>query len=163
MKKKLAYLILLALLIIIPVKANAESLLSRLAVEGIGDLNLQSRTWNLGFSTSLGYANIIATGVNDSVKIEGAGKVDVKEGKNTFVITATSGETTETYTINMNVSLNKGAKSAAPSGEGPTENGEDVKNPETGGFITTTLFGLSGGAIVLTLISSKSKKKLFSV
>lgn len=137
--------ILLGLLVflIVPFCVNAASLLTNLNVEGIGDLNLSRRKWNLTLTSSLDYTNITATAL-DGVTIEGNGKVALQEGDNQVVVKATdaNGET-EDYTINIKL-IKKSAN--------------ETNNPETGAFLSI------GGILVLACLAIgilKLKKNKF--
>ena len=134
---------------IVPFIANAQGLIESLEVDGIGALNISSKnTWNLSLTTTLDYATINATPANDTVKIEGTGKVPVTEGDNQLIVTATDGTTTETYTINLNMKR--------PSGD------DTDGNPNTGAFVSTiTLIIATAIAIVAFTISKK--RRIFQI
>lgn len=140
-------LIVLILLVLLPLKINAASLLSNLEVEGIGSLNLSKRSWNLGFSTSLNYVNITATPSDSSVIVEGDGKINIKEGSNLITITASKGSEKETYTINLNVTKKDGT-----SGTSYDKDGNELKNPNTGAFMSLAFFGVLSVLPIISLI-----------
>ena len=156
--KILLFLFFVGGILVLPSKVDAASnLLSSLEVEGIGNLDISStRTWNLTLSTSFDYANITATPADSTVNVSGGGKVSVNEGANQFIITASNGSQSETYTINLNV-----VKMAAG---GDIKNitdseGNLVTNPDSGSFASMSL--IAGGiivAIVLMRFASKTKK-----
>ena len=154
---------LLVLFVFIPLRVHAASLISKLEVEGIGDLSLARNSWNLQLTTSLTYANIIATPANETVTIEGAGKVEVNEGQNQIVVKATSGETTETYTINLNVIKSTGNVATGTDVKVVDANGTDVKNPNTGSFVSLTIIMILIGSLILIAVNNRNKKKVFSL
>ena len=158
--KILSLLILIGLFIIIPFKVNAETLLSSLEVEGIGSLGLNRKVFNLNYSTPYDYVNITATPLNDSVTVTGAGKVNINEGANSIVITASNGSATDTYTINLNVS-----KRAAGTGNGgnTTTADDDVKNPNTGSFINIAVIGGLVVSFALVSFITIKKRKLYRI
>ena len=148
------FTLVLSLFVIIPFRVNA-ALLSNLEVEGIGSLSTSRKNYTLGYQTPFNYVNITATGIDESVKVEGAGKVSINEGANKIVITATNGTETDTYTINLNVTK----KAASGSGSKNTTSDTDVKNPETGYFISLIGLGIAlVGAITALIIANKNKK-----
>ena len=146
----LSIVLVIMMAIIIPVKVSAASLLSDLKVEGIGSLNLAKKSWNLTLTTTLDYANIMATPANESVTVEGIGKVKVNEGANTIVVKATDGTNTEEFTININVI--KGSYSAT--------DGQSVKNPKTGENFIKETFIIDVIAVLSIVLIIKNKKKL---
>ena len=157
MKKNILTLIFaIGLLLIIPINASAESLISSIEVEGIGPLNLSKKTWNLGYSTSFDYVNITATPASDGVTIKGDGKVDIKEGNNNIVITATNGSATESYTINLNVTKKDGKGSASYD-----KDGNVTSNPETGAFLNVTLISAALLCSIAILYLTRKKQKFF--
>ena len=166
MKKINLIVVFLIGLILLPIKINAASLLSGLEIEGIGNLNVAKKSWNLGFSTSLNYANVTATPADESVKVEGDGKVDIKEGANTITVTASKGEQTETYTINLNVTKkagNGGSTTSSSSKVSYDKDGNEIKNPNTGAFMNIAFVTLLGSSIALIAIKSNKKKKFYRI
>ena len=154
--KKLLFSIL-ALLAFVPfVGVKAQSLLTSLEVEGIGELSLSRNTWNLKLSTSYNYATINAKAA-DGVKVEGAGKVDIKEGDNTIIVKATSGSETQTYTINLNVTKKDSTSTSASTASSKETSKNDVANPKTGSMMDVMKYGsLIIGAIgVIYLFKNK--------
>ena len=147
---------------------HAASLLNSLEVEGIGALDVSSRkTWNLSYSTSYDYVNINATG-GEGVNIQGAGKVSLKEGANSIVITASNGSQSETYTINLNVTKKSGGTSAVDPKDGTTSNkydkdATDIKNPETGAFVNFTLLSILAITSLVTMITFLRKKSFYNI
>ncbi len=153
--KRVLVLFVLGVLFVLPSKVNAASLITGINIEGIGDLGLSRRTYDLGYSTSFDYVNITATAV-EGVNVEGAGKVSIKEGLNTIVISASDGKTSDSYTINLNVTKISGNANSAVSYD---KDGNKLENPNTGAFANVALIGLAilGGALVIIKIQ-KSKK-----
>ncbi len=160
MKKITTNIILLALLLIIPIKASAASLLSKLEVEGIGELSLSKTSWNLQLTTSLDYANIIAVPTEETVIIEGDGKVSVQEGQNQIIVKASKEEQVETYTINLNV-IKSSVSTNASDPKIVDDSGTDVKNPDTGSFISYTIMAILAGSLLVIIL--KNKKKIFNI
>ena len=159
--------IIVSFLFTITSTVNAAGLLTGLEVEGIGALNVSSkRSWNLGFSTSLDYVTVTATAA-EGVTVEGDGKVSIKEGANAIVITAKSGSTTETYTINLNVTKKAGGNGAVVDPKDGTvsydKDAGDIKNPETGAFMNCSLIALAIGASLITIVSVSRKNKFFNI
>ncbi len=148
MKKIITMISLIAVIIIFPTIVNASGLLSKLEVEGTEPLKMSKSTHNLTLTTSLEYANIIATPANEGVTVTGAGKVDVKEGDNSITITATDGKEVETYTINLKIVKGNASQDST--------NG----NPNTGSFLPVSLVLLSIVAIAITVLN---KKKIFNI
>ena len=114
----------------------------------------------MDFSTSLDYVNIITKTSNENVKVEGAGKVSIKEGANKLVVTASEGDQTETYTINLNVTKTTGKAASATSNEKDVKavsttsydkDGKATANPDTGAFLNYSLL-IGGGAIAIGAI-----------
>lgn len=140
-------LITLILMIFLPFKINAASLLSNLDVEGVGQLNLSKRNWNLAFTTSLDYVNISATPIDSLTTVEGTGRINIKEGTNTITITASNGSQTETYTINLNVTKVQGKVTTSYD-----KDGNPLKNPNTGAFISIGSFLLLSVLMVISLV-----------
>ena len=163
-KKGLLFLVLIVtLLVILPVKVMAANLLSDLQVEGIGSLSLTKNTWNLTLTTSLDYANIIATPANGDVKVEGAGHVKVNPGNNKIVVKATSGANTESYTINLNVIKSSGGAKTGTGSVSNAKSADPVKNPNTGDLLSSETLVLGASAVVLVAFIIRSKKKIFNV
>ena len=153
--KTLLLLLFLGCLFVLPTNAKAASLFSSIEVEGIGEISLAKTSHTLGFETSLDYVNITATPASEGVTIEGAGKINITEGMNQIVVTATNGSATESQTINLNVSKISGGASVSGNAYGKGE----VENPETGAFFNYTLIVLCiAGAIgILKLANNKNK------
>ncbi len=143
--KKILYVVL-AIVFILPVFVKADSLVDKINIEGIGDLDLTKKTWNLNLSSTLDYT-VITVKASDGITVEGGGKLDIVEGNNTFVITATDGKITEEYTININVTR-------------PSEN--NTENPETGAFIPTSIIILAGVSLIGVILLN-NKKKFYSI
>lgn len=162
------FLALLTLgLFVLPFKVNAASLVSSIEVEGIGNLNMSRNPMNYGFTTSLDYANIKATPSDENVKINGDGKVNIKEGTNTITITASKGEQKETYTINLNVTKKAGnssisSKSTSNNLISYDKDGNELKNPNTGAFMNIELVAVSIITLLFGIIKLNSKKKLYN-
>ena len=97
--KKIFY-VLIAAILVLPFTVSASNLLSNLEVEGIPPLSMTKSTYNLTLTSTLNYANIIATPAKEGVTVTGAGKIEVQEGTNALIVTATDGTTTETYRVN---------------------------------------------------------------
>ncbi len=158
MRKKMAFYLLYALLLIIPLKASANNLLSRLEVEGIGELSIASKNvWNLQLTTSLGSANIIATPASEGITITGAGNVNVTPGNNQIVVTATNGTETETYTINLNVIQSSGGGAVNP------KDGTPIANPDTGKLFTTEAIITILLTITILVLLTFNKRKIYKV
>ena len=143
--KKILYVVL-AIVFMLPVFVKADSLVDKINVEGIGDLDLTKKTWNLNLSSTLDYT-VITVEAGDGITVEGGGKLDIVEGNNSFVITATDGKITEEYTININVTR-------------PSEN--NTENPETGAFIPTSIIILAGVSLIGVILLN-NKKKFYSI
>ena len=165
LKKHLLVLSFIFILTFVPIRTGAitSPALSHLEVEteqGLGNFNLSGgkKTFNFSLSSSLDYANIIATPTNESYQVSGAGKVQLKDGNNVIevVITDPSDNSTEKYTINLNFS-----KSNSSNGTSNTTNG-DVKNPETGSFVNAKTLILGVGVVIAIVILTK-KKVFFKV
>ena len=157
-RNKLLLFALLCCLFIIPIKINAASLLSGINIDGIGDLNMSKKSWTYSFTTTLDYANVTATASDSSTKIEGAGKVEIKEGANQIVITATNGSQSETYTITLNVT--KGNSTSSTTYD---KDGNEINNPPTGAFAN---YAFIGSGIVISLITIaylRKNKKFFNI
>lgn len=163
MKKLNLLVLLLCVLFIGSIKTYAitEPALSHLEVEteqGNGIFNLGSKkVFNFGLSSTLGYANIIATPTDPSYQVSGAGKVNCTEGLNKIdvVVTDPSDNSSVTYTINL--TYNGVASSPAKSYD---KDGNEIENPPTGDFLNITLISLIGlGAIIL--INKTIKKSRF--
>ena len=158
MKKAFKCLLLLAIgaFLVLPFSVKAETLLTSLEIEGIGQLGLSRKVFNLGYQTPFDYVNIKAT-APEGVTIEGAGKVPVNPGHNTIVVKASNETATDTYTINLNVTK-KGSAAANAS----SNNSEDIKNPNTGAFVS--IISVSAiSLIVLGLIIAARRKKLYRI
>lgn len=140
--KKMFFLGLL--LIVMPMFVHAATLVQGINFDGIGELGLSRNTWNLNLTTSLDYVDIDVIPANDTVTVTGAGKVDVVEGDNTIVFTATDGTTTETYTVHVKINR--------PSGDGSA-------NPETGAFVSVTMIGI-GILVGFTMLRLKKAKMI---
>ena len=143
--KKILYVVL-AIVFMLPVFVKADSLVDKINVEGIGDLDLTKKTWNLNLSSTLDYT-VITVEAGDGITVEGGGKLDIVEGNNSFVITATDGKITEEYTININVTR-------------PSEN--NTENPETGAFMPTSIIILAGLSLVGVILLN-NKKKFYNI
>ena len=141
MKKVLFTLIAL---LFVPVVVSAKvTLAEKITIDGIGDAPLGGNSWSVKLTTSLDYTDITVVPKNDNVKVEGAGKVDIKEGDNDITITLSEGETKETYVIHMNMVRPK-----------TDTNG----NPETGAFVPTLVVIVGILALVgITFIGNKEK------
>ena len=164
MKKKFYLLsILILALILLPVKVMAASLVSSIEVEGIGALNLERNSWNLSFTTTLDYANIIVTPANENVSLEGGGKVEIEPGANTIVITAKDGTNTETYTINLNVTKGSGSSTSTATTTTGESTTDPVKNPDTGGFISYESLLITVLAFAITSLLIKVKKVIHKI
>ena len=135
--------------------ASAESLISGINIEGIGDMKSIHSTYNLELETSFDYTNITVTAKDPATKIEGAGKVSIKEGANPIVITATNGTQKETITINLKVKKISGK--AANYEKGATT------NPETGAFMNYSLIALAVGSSLVIINKNKKKTKFFRI
>ena len=153
--KTLLLIVFVGCLFVLPSHVYAASLFGSIEVEGIGPVSLAKTTHNLGLQTSFDYTNITATPASEGITIEGAGKVQIKEGQNQIVLTASDGKTTETHTINLNVSKISGQVQSGNA----YEKGGAVENPETGAFFNYTLIVLCiAGAIgILKLANNKNK------
>ena len=101
------YIIFLIGLFLLPLTVNAESLLNSLVVDGIGELNIDKREWNLTFSTTLDYIDIKAE-AKDGVDVFGDGRKSFEDGLNIYRICATNGDTTEVYVLNIKVNNGDG-------------------------------------------------------
>lgn len=133
---------LFALLMVLPAIVNASTLVKSVVFDGIGELNTSKNTWNLNLTTTLDYVDIDVVPISDSVKITGAGKVNVEEGDNTIEFTATDGTTEEKFTVNVKISR-------------PSENNSG--NPETGSFLPIGMVALGLGIILIIYNYSKAK------
>ena len=152
--KKLFYLVI-CLMIFIPLQARAASLISSIEVEGVGPLGMARKTYNLDYSTSFDYVNITATPASEDVTITGAGKVDITEGQNSIVISATDGTNSDSYTINLNVTKISGTGSAATT----TGTSSSTGNPETGAFMPIlAIIGAFAAAGISVVYLNKNKK-----
>ena len=157
-KRKFIKSILLLALILLPLRVMAATLVSSIAIEGVGPLNLSRNSWNISITTSLNYANIIVTPANENVSLEGGGKVEIEPGENTIVITATDGTNTEKYTIVLNVTKTDGpVEGGGPVAPGCESTGETT-NPDTGGFINYETLIVMVLAFVFTSILIRIKK-----
>ena len=157
MKKNIISLIIaIGILLILPIKVSASTLLSSIEVEGIGTLNLSKNSWNLGYSTPYDYVNITATPASEDVTVEGAGKVSVQQGANNIVIKATNGTATESYTINLNVS-----KKEVSSSTSYDKDGNVTTNPETGAFLNVTLVSVLSILSIAIIYLTNKKQKFF--
>ena len=146
------YFIFMALLML-PFFVHAASLIEEISVDGIGNISLSKKTHNLKLTTSLDYATIEVKAV-EGATVEGDGKVEVKEGKNTLEVKATKDGETDTHTINLTIAKSKGGSAAAEEG------GETKGNPNTGAFISVAAIGsLVGIGIVFDIVSKKRKIK----
>ena len=145
--KKMCY-VLIAAIFVLPFTVSASNLLSNLEVEGIPTLSMTKSTYNLTLTTTLNYANIIATPAKEGVTVTGAGKIEVQEGTNALIVTATDGTTTETYTINLNI------KHGDPNAEATDG------NPNTGSFLPVSLLLLSLVAIAIAILN---KRRIFNI
>lgn len=121
MKKVVMFVVCLLAL---PILVNAASLTNKITVDGIGDLNLNKKSFNLNLTTTLDYAEIEVEAADPSYTVTGDGKVDIQEGANKLVVTVSDGTNTEEYTINLTM--------RRPSDE--TDG-----NPETGAFLPITI------------------------
>ena len=149
---------LLVLLLILPLKVNAASLLSKLEVEGIGALNLARGTYNLTLTTTLDYANIMATPAKEGVEITGTGKINVNAGDNQIVVTATDGTETQNYTINLNVI--KAGSTANAKSEG---DGTPIANPKTGSLLTKETVITILLAFLISGLLIRNKRKVYKL
>ena len=149
----------LVLLLILPLKVNAASLLSKLEVEGIGALNLARGTYNLTLTTTLDYANIMATPAKEGVTITGTGKINVNAGANQLVVTATDGTETQTYTINLNV-IKGGSSGASAKSDGQAT---PIANPKTGSLITKETIVTVALAILVSGLLILNKRKIYKL
>lgn len=139
--KKLLYVITIMLLII-PVLVRADGLITKIEVEGIGELSLDRTSWDLNLTSTLDYVNINVEQI-EGIEVEGAGQVAISEGVNTLKITATDGKDAEEYTINLNVTR-------------PVEN--DTGNPETGAFLPSSILVIASISLIgISLISKRNK------
>ena len=159
--------IIVSFLFTITSTVNAAGLLTGLEVEGIQPLDVASkRTWTLSFSTSLDYANVKATAA-EGVTVEGAGKVSIKEGANQIVVTAKSGSSTETYTINLNVTKKTGGSGAVVDPKDGTvsydKDAGDIKNPETGAFMNCSLIAFAVVTSLITIKRFAKKNKFYNI
>lgn len=148
--KKITGYILMGILsfFVIPFLVNAEGLLTNLNVDGIGDLNINRRNYTLQLTTTLDYATISATPANENVAVEGTGNVAIVEGKNTLIVKATDGVTTEEYVINLTM--------LRPSGDATDG------NPNTGAFASIgALIACLIVAIIAYLVSRR--KRVFQI
>lgn len=139
--KKLLYVITIMLLII-PVLVRADGLITKIEVEGIGELSLDRTSWDLNLTSTLDYVNINVEQI-EGIEVEGAGQVAISEGVNTLKITATDGKDAEEYTINLNVTR-------------PVEN--DTGNPETGAFLPSSILVIASISLIGILLISKRNK-----
>lgn len=130
----------LVMLFVMPVMVNAATLIKGVNFDGIGELPLNRNTWNLSLTTTLDYVDIDVIPTSDGVTVTGAGKVDVEEGNNKIVFTATDGTTTEEYTVNVKISR-------------PSK--DSSGNPETGAFLSFSTLILAG---ILAIVIYNMKK-----
>ena len=137
-------LICLIALLFVPVVVSAKvTLAEKITIDGIGDAPLSGNSWSVKLTTTLDYTDITVTPINENVKVEGAGKVDIKEGDNEITLTLSEGETKETYVIHMNMVRPK-----------TDTNG----NPETGAFIPILVVIVGILALVgISFIGNKEK------
>ena len=157
--RSLLLLLFVGALLIIPTKASAASaLLENNTAEGVPTLGLGSNTYTINYSTSFDYVNISATPKAEGVTVEGVGKLPIQAGANQYIVKATSGTTTETYTINLNTTIISGKASSATTTVDP-KTGEPITNPETGAFLNYSLVAISllGSLVVINKLKNKNK------
>ena len=157
--KSLLLLLFVGALLIIPTKARAASaLLENITVEGVPTLMLGSNTYTIKYSTSFNYVNISATPKSTGLTVEGVGQLPIQAGANQYVVTATDGTTTETYTINLDTTIISGKASSTTTTVDP-KTGEPITNPETGAFLNYSLVAISllGALVVINKLKNKNK------
>ena len=144
---------------ILPFSASAikSPALKHLEVEtngGVGVMDVNKKNQSFTLFTPYNYTNIIAEAADESYKIEGAGKVDIKYGSNTIKVTVTdpSDNSSEVYTINLKAV----EKSGTSNNNASTGTGDVIENPKTGAFVSTSI--LLGG-LGLGIAASKGQKK----
>ena len=134
--KRLLYVIT-AIILMIPILVKADGLITKIEVEGIGNLTLDRTSWDLNLTSTLDYVNINVEAI-DGIEVTGAGQVS-----NTIKITATDGKDAEEYTLNINVTR-------------PVEN--NTGNPETGAFLPSSILAIASVSLIGILILSKKNK-----
>ncbi len=140
------YLFMFIALLMLPVVANAKvTLASSIEVDGIGGAPLNANRWNVKLQTTLDYADIKVTPVDDSVTVEGAGRVPIQEGEQDITITLKKGDVTETYVVHMNMVRPK-----------TDTNG----NPETGASVPIVLTLIIGTLALISIIVLGSRNKM---
>ena len=154
MKKLVFILLLMVFLLPFSVRAIEDNPLSHLEVQtkgGTGNFNLSTgkKSFSFTLTSTLDYANIIATAKDDSYVIEGAGKVNCENGMNTIevVVKDPSDESSVTYTINLKFNRVDSLT-------------DDNGNPRTGSFVSVGLIGVLAIGSVL-LINKANKKRYF--
>ena len=158
--RSLVIALVLGLFVILPFKANAASLISSLEIEGIGSIGMSKNYYEFQYETSFDYVKITATPKDSSVTITGAGKVDITEGANTIVVSATDGTNTEKITFVLNVTKITGtASSGSSSSVSYDKDGNEIKNPNTGAFMNVSIVAISlvGASIVINSMRKKNK------
>ena len=144
--KKIIFSIIIALLFI-PTFTKAATLIDNLEVEASADtftFNMSKNSWTYTLYTEKSTATIKVT-PKAGVTIKGDGEVPIQEGNNRIEITATDGNNTENYVINLNV-----VKLVSEDGK--------IVNPPTGNqipLITTGILLLMGS--VLSMMTRKAK------
>ncbi len=139
--KRLLYVIT-AIILMIPILVKADGLITKIEVEGIGNLTLDRTSWDLNLTSTLDYVNINVEAV-EGIEVTGAGQVNITEGSNTIKITATDGKDAEEYTLNINVTR-------------PVEN--NTGNPETGAFLPSSILVIASVSLIGILLLSKKNK-----
>ena len=124
--------ILVLFLLLIPTYVKAATLIENLEVESSKDyytFSMERTSWAYTLFTDQDNANIKVT-PKAGVTVTGAGVVPVNEGLNKIEFSATDGNNTENYTLNLNVVK--------------TEIGEDGQpvNPPTGDSIPLITIGM---------------------
>lgn len=145
MKKKISGILVMGLLLLMPNIVKADEYLKSISIGTIDNFNLDraSKVYNLTYYDATGDYATIKVEPQDGVTVEGDGKVAIEEGQNQFVIKATKGDSTQTYTINLNV-----VRQDISSGN----------NPATGDFLPISIAFICAGAVGGYLVIKKKNK-----
>jgi len=148
MRKKIMGVLVIGLLLFIPIFAKADEYIKSISLGTIDNFNLDkaSKAWNLTYYDPTGEYATINVVPQDGVTIEGDGKVAITEGQNTFVIKASKGESTQNYTLNVNVVRQE-------------LNGD---NPVTGDFLPVSIIIVCLGASI-GYFAVKRKNKFYKI